>query len=78
MSTDPTDLSDEAVLMHRQVEFMKQREAVNDDQPRWTGPLVRDVTTNVLRSLLDGGVTASRERVVEALAAAGIAPGEIR
>lgn len=44
----------------------------------WTEPLVQDVTTNVLSSLLEDGIPASRPKVVKALAAAGIAPGEVR
>lgn len=48
------------------------------DQPVWTEPTVRDVTSAVLISLLEDGIPACRAKVVKALAAAGIAPGEIR
>lgn len=47
-------------------------------QPTWTGPLVMDVTTAVLNSLAASGVFVERYTVTVALAAAGIAPGEVR
>lgn len=52
--------------------------ARHQDPPLWTTPLVRDVASNVLQSLLDGGIPACRQRVEQALAAAGIEPGATR
>lgn len=52
--------------------------ARHQDPARWTTPLVRDVTSTVLGSLLDGGIPTSRGQVETALAAAGITPGETR
>lgn len=47
-------------------------------QPTWTVPLVQDVTTAALNSLATSGWPVPRLDITVALAAAGIAPGEVR
>lgn len=53
--------------------------SVTGYQPLWTQVQVRDVATDLHRSLVDDqGVCVSGDEILRALAAAGIEPGAVR
>lgn len=52
--------------------------ARHQEPPVWTESLIKDVATAAARKLRADGIPASRDKVTEALAAAGIAPERTR
>lgn len=52
--------------------------ARNHDQPVWTPTTIRDLASGLGENLRLAGVPVSRDQIITALAATGIAPGEIR